>query len=147
MHRPYAYLDTSVLVAAHVAEPWTALTQNWLSAHSGKMWVMSEWAWVECESALAIKVRRGEIDVFQQAQAMSDINTFRDRLTTVVVPLAVDYQRARELCRPAMSGLRAGDALHLAVALRSGVQRLATLDRLLADNAVAHGLLLAIALP
>jgi predicted nucleic acid-binding protein len=42
---------------------------------------------------------------------------------------------------------RAGDALHLATALRLGANQLATLDRVLAANAATQGLTLAIKMP
>ncbi|MEN3365077.1 MAG: hypothetical protein V7606_2351 [Burkholderiales bacterium] len=41
-----------------------------------------------------------------------------------------------------MDGLRAGDALHLSVAIEAGVASFATLDRLLANKTKEAGLLL-----
>jgi predicted nucleic acid-binding protein len=45
-----------------------------------------------------------------------------------------------DLVRDASSGLRAGDALHLAVAREVGARSIATADANLAANAVARGL-------
>ena len=59
-------------------------------------------------------------------------------------PREADHQRTRELCRQAVSVLRAGDALHLAMALRQGASHFATLNQVLAGNAARHGLALAI---
>jgi hypothetical protein len=51
------YVDTSVLVAAHVREPHTDLAQRWFS-EQGSGLLFSMWGLVECDSALAIKRRR-----------------------------------------------------------------------------------------
>ena len=137
------YVDTSVLVAAHVREPHTTLAQSWLAEQSSGF-LISSWALVECDSALAIKRRRGELDAASQAAAVSDIDAFAARFSPLTMPTEADLQHARGFCRIAESGLRAGDALHLAIALRLGANQMATLDTILAKNAVAHGIASAI---
>lgn len=141
-----AYVDTSVLVAAHVREPHTELAQAWLSGQGGDL-LLSTWTLLECESALAIKARRGELDAAGQAQAIEDIEALATRFAPLVGPLDADFQHARVLCRDAASGLRAGDALHLAIALRLGAGALATLDSILASNSAAHGIAPALRVP
>jgi predicted nucleic acid-binding protein len=49
--------------------------------------------------------------------------------------LPAHFQRAAALLLDAAHGLRAGDALHLAVAEAAGVLQMATLDDVLARNA------------
>lgn len=141
------YVDTSVLVAAHTREPHTALAQTWLAEQSGSDLIISTWALVECDSALVIKRRRGELDEAGQMAASADIEHFAKRFAPLVTAQEYDYQRARELCRRAASGLRAGDALHLAVALGLKATHFATLDRVLSDNAVKHGMTVSIPVP
>lgn len=141
------YVDTSVLVAAHSREPHTALAQTWLAGQSGSNLIITTWALVECDSALAIKRRRGELDEASQLASSADIEHFANRFAPLVMAQESDHQRARELCRQANSGLRAGDALHLAVALRLETTQFATLDRVLADNAAKHGMTVSISLP
>jgi uncharacterized protein len=141
------YVDTSVLVAAHTREPHTALAQTWLAEQSGGNLIISTWALIECDSALAIKRRRGELDEGGQIAASRDIDSFASRFAPLVSAQQSDHQHARELCRQAASGLRAGDALHLALALRLSTTHFATLDRVLADNATKHGMSLAITMP
>lgn len=134
------YLDTSVLVAAHTREPQTGPAQQWLASQSGGGLIVSTWTLLECESALAIKWRRGELDDAGKSGASVDIEAFAACFTPWAVPNEADHLRARELCRHAPSGLRAGDALHLALALRLKASHFATLDRVLGNNAAAHGL-------
>ena len=50
------------------------------------------------------------------------------------------FENAARMTRDVASGLRAGDALHLAVALELGVSGLATAHSVLAANAKRHGL-------
>lgn len=138
------YVDTSVLVAAHTREPHTVVAQTWLAGQSGGGLILSTWMLLECESVLAIKLRRGELDAAGQAAASADIDEFAGHFVPCVVPNEADHQRARDLCRHAPSGLRAGDALHLAIAQRLQASHFATLDRTLANNAATHGLILAI---
>jgi len=141
------YVDTSVLVAAHTREPYTDIAQAWLAAQSGSTLLLSTWTLLECDSAMAIKLRRGELDHAGQMAAIADINAFAACFPSFVVPTEADHQRSRELCRHAASGLRAGDSLHLAMALRLNASHFATLDKVLAANAAAHGLALVITLP
>lgn len=141
------YVDTSVLVAAHIREPFTDIAQAWLAAQSAGGLLISTWALVECDSAMAIKVRRGELDAAGQAAAIADIGAFAAHFAPFVVPLDADYLRARALCRHAASGLRAGDSLHLAIARRLEAFHFATLDNILATNAAAHGMATVITLP
>ncbi|NDG38844.1 MAG: PIN domain nuclease [Betaproteobacteria bacterium] len=48
---------------------------------------------------------------------------------------SANFQRAAELVLDAASGLRAGDALHLACAEAAGTKRMASLDDVLSRNA------------
>lgn len=140
------YVDTSVLVAAHTLEPHTALAQAWLAGPPGEL-VLTPWTLLECESALTIKQRRGELDAAGQHAASEDIAAFAACCGPLALIQLEDHQLARQLCRQAASGLRAGDALHLAAALRLQATHLATLDHILARNAAAQGLKLSISLP
>ena len=134
------YVDTSVLVAAHTHEPHTAIAQSWLTEQGGGRLLISTWTLLECDSALSIKRRRGELTAAAHAAAVKEIDAFARHFVPFAVPTEGDHQRARELCRHAASKLRAGDALHLAIALRLGAKVFATLDDVLASNASVHGL-------
>jgi hypothetical protein len=85
-------------------------------------------------------VRRGEIDAESQTAVIAEIDAVAVHFKPLVVPTDADYRSARDLCRHSASRLRAGDALHLALALRLGATHLATLHEILAANAIVHGL-------
>jgi uncharacterized protein len=135
------YLDTSAIVAAHCSEPDTALVQQWLALHSPAEIVASTWMLTETASALSIKERRGEITVFQRQKITVDIAAFASRLGLIEVPVESDFLEAQKLCEAASSRLRAGDGLHLAIALRLKVRCMITLDDVLTNNAITHGLM------
>jgi predicted nucleic acid-binding protein len=62
------------------------------------------------------------------------------RSATILVPAPADYELATRLVENFESGLRAPDALHLAIAQNNDVAALATGDKVLAQAAAALGL-------
>jgi uncharacterized protein len=126
------YIDTSVLVAALTAEAMTAQAQGWLAAQAVTDLVVSEWTLTEVSSALSVKVRTRAISQAERALVMATFNRWvADSLTVLPVTGAHFRTAARFVDQPAL-GLRAGDALHLAVAADCGAT-LHTLDVRLAD--------------
>lgn len=132
------YLDTSLLVTALTAEPDSARVQAWLVKYEAGKLCISDWAVSEFSSALALKLRRGELDAEERARILSNWKiTRRDNLNVVPVPQPA-YDLAARFCDRHELSLRAGDALHLAVASLGG-HSLATLDTIMAKGAVAVG--------
>jgi uncharacterized protein len=135
------YVDTSILVAAHCLEPATGQVQSWLAARRPSELVGCSWLLTEVASALSIKERRGEINRSRHQAISSDILVFLAQCVTLEPPTENDFEVAATFCHNAASRLRAGDALHLAVALRLKTRYIATLDGVLLENALARGLL------
>jgi uncharacterized protein len=125
------YLDTSVLVAAHTAEPRTAEVQAWLQRKKSQTLAISDWVVAEFSAALAKKQRIGEIDAAYRAHALGE---FRRVVLTATEALEVrraTFHLAARFAEDYATGLRAGDALHLAIASEHGAL-LHTLDERLA---------------
>ncbi len=135
------YVDTSILVAAHCSEPETGRVQSWLTARRPSDLVGCSWLLTEVASALSFKERRGEINKSRHHTISSDILAFLSQLVTMEPPTEKDFEVAATFCHNAASHLRAGDALHLAVALRLKARYIVTLDSVLLENALAQGLL------
>lgn len=135
------YVDTSVVVALLTVEPATAAVTNWFAKQSGTL-VSADWCAVELASALSIKQRTRQlraVHVRAAHEAFASLTAGGLRLMPVS---RAAFLRAANLCKPAAEGLRAGDALHLAVALEAGVATLACLDAVMCEGAQRHGLAL-----
>jgi len=137
------YVDTSVVVALLTREPHSAAVTAWFAGAVEPL-VSADWCAVEFASAIAIKQRAGQL---RPAHARAAHAAFDELAAGGLRLLPVSreaFQRAAELSRPHRDGLRAGDALHLAVALEAGAETLAGLDRMMNAGARRLGLRLAI---
>lgn len=133
------YIDTSALVPAFIREPKSEAVLAWIE-NSGERLVVSEWTIAEFSSAAAIKVRTGEVAPAVAKQARARVQDFAQEHCSVVVPERVEFRRAAELAGDADLKLRAGDALHLAIAEASKVQGILCLDEAMGISAKAIGL-------
>lgn len=133
------YCDTSLIVAALTNEPHSERARHWLRSEPAEPLAISAWTLTEVASALAMKHRRGVLDDAALAAVDGIWTEFRSARCSM---LAIDESHFREagvLVNTPPRGLRAADALHLAVALRSGAA-IATFDHDLAESARARGL-------
>jgi predicted nucleic acid-binding protein len=128
------YVDTSVLVALCVNEPKSAAVARWYAGCNEEL-ASAAWCVTEFASALGIKQRTAQITGEQSATAWQ---AFERLCASDLQLLLVDpptFHRAAVLTLDAATGLRAGDALHLAAALDAKAKGMATLDDVLACNA------------
>lgn len=133
------YLDTSVAFALIVPEAGSQRIGRWFSV-SIDLLVSSDWIVTEFASALAIKTRRGEIAAEPARAVWREFETLCGAGLRLLPVGRAAFAAAAQLSRNAGSGLRAGDSLHLAVALEAGVSALATTDAVLEANARKQGL-------
>ena len=82
----------------------------------------------------------GEFDGEQAERIRAAFDRVLGKSLHLLVPTADDFVAAAELLRDAASGLRAGDALHLAVARNRGPMPVLTLDRGLVKAAKRLGI-------
>lgn len=132
-----AYLDTSVIIAAITLEPRTADVQQWL-ANNANLYI-SSWVLTEVASALSIKLRTGAITLGERAASMAHWQRLQEQNVTLLPIDRAHFETAAIFAAQHDLGLRAGDALHLAIAAAHGLA-VATLDQAMAAAAPALGI-------
>lgn len=128
------YVDTSVLVALCTNESKTAAVATWYAQCTEEL-ASAAWCVTEFASALGLKQRTGQLT---QAQAHLAWLQFGRICANDLQLLSVEtstFHTAAELTMDSETGLRAGDALHLACAMQAKAQGIVTLDVVMAKNA------------
>lgn len=128
------YVDTSILVALCTTEPKSDTVDKWHESSSAKM-ISSTWAFTEFSSALSLKVRTNQITEKQSREAWKKFDALCQNDIELMPVEGKVYYSAGILLIDSKSNLRAGDALHLAVAKQFKSRSLATLDKVLGANA------------
>jgi len=128
------YVDTSIFVSLLTREGKTHEVNRWY-ANCNQALATSEWCVTEFASALALKQRTGQLYQSSSDMAWEQFQTLCKRdLTLLPVASAHFYKAAVSVLNTSL-GLRAGDALHLAVALEYKALGVVSLDAGLLKNA------------
>jgi uncharacterized protein len=132
------YVDTSVLLTTLIAEPVTEAVYDCLGAN-GRELVVSDFAAAELASALSRLVRTALLTDADAPARLADFDAWRTAMSLPVDIAASDARLAYIYASRFDLGLRAPDALHLAIARRLDAT-LVTLDRRLATAAREMGI-------
>lgn len=133
------YLDTSVAVSLFCPETTSPAALDWL-AQSNAPLISCDWIRTEFSSALAMKYRLGHLDKKTLKLTQQEFERLIHSGLRLAPVSREMFERAAELASRPESGLRAGDALHLAAAINLGARAIATFDSGLAVNARDSGL-------
>ena len=128
------YVDTSVIVPLLTREPSTDSVTAWF-ANLREAPVSSDWLLTEFASAISIKIRTGQLSSTAARAVHNEFQLLASGGLRLVPVSRTAFKAAADMAQAHIHGLRAGDALHLAVAQETGAKTIATLDGMMAKNA------------
>lgn len=133
------YVDTSVVVALLTVEPKTSDVTTWYAGLRDAP-TSSDWLLTEFSSAISIKQRTGQLSEANAKRVHKEFDLLVAGGLRLAPVSRSAYNQAARMVKPYQHNLRAGDSLHLAVALELGASHMTTLDKILAENAKRKGL-------
>lgn len=128
------YLDTSAIIAALIHEPHSAAIRDWLRDRSANSLFNGHWAVTEVHSALSVRVRSGTLTEADKSQVLDAWQTLLSDSLTIIAIDPSHFARAAVMTNHHSLGIRAGDALHLAVAEQAALT-LITFDKTMSKAA------------
>jgi predicted nucleic acid-binding protein len=110
------YFDTSFLAPLIIPEATSGKVAAFVRRLPAEEFAVSHWTRVEFSSLLAREVRMGGLDVQAAMRADARFEAMVEESFSVLLPNADDFGLAKRYLGRFETRLRAGDALHLAVA-------------------------------
>lgn len=127
------YFDTSFLVPLILPEATSDSIAAFVGGLSTVQFAVSHWTRVEFSSLIAREVRMGGLDVQTATRADARFESMVNESFSVLPPNIDDFGLAKRYLGRFETRLRAGDALHLAIAANHRAEVIYTLDRTLLD--------------
>jgi len=134
------YFDTSFLAPLILREPTSGKVETFLTRQPAGELAISHWTRVEFSSLIAREVRMGGLDRQAALDADAQFEAIVVESFVVLLPNADDFGLCKQFLQRYETGLRAGDALHLAVARNHRAQTIYSLDKTLLKAGKALGL-------
>ena len=134
------YFDTSFLVPLILPEATSDPIEAFFEDLPAEDLAVSHWTRVEFASMLAREVRTGNLEPAAAREAGSRFEAMIEESFIVLLPDRDDFDRAREWLSRFETGLRAGDALHLAIANNRGAAAIHCLDKVMIAAGTTLGL-------
>jgi uncharacterized protein len=125
------YFDTSFLAPLILPEATSDEIAAFFDGLSAEEFTVSQWTRVEFSSLVAREVRMGGLDVRAAARADARFEAMVDASFSVLLPNAADFGLAKRYLSRFETRLRAGDALHLAIAQNHYATGIYSLDKTL----------------
>ena len=123
------YLDTSFIVPLVISEDSSAAVETMiLKVKSGEL-ATSLWTQIELGSLVARKLRMGELSATDAEAVRRELRKILDESFRLLLPTAADFATATKFLDIPKTGLRAGDAFHLAIAANHGARKIWSLDQ------------------
>lgn len=129
------YFDTSFLAPLILQEATsTRIEAKFAKLEPGMLYV-SQWTQVEFASLIAREVRMGGLHAVEADTAMLQFDLLISDSFQILLPDVADYELAKLFIQNYSTKLRAGDALHLALARNRNAKMIFTLDKALLQAA------------
>jgi uncharacterized protein len=125
------YCDTSFLVPLILPEATSDKIAAFVRRLPAEELTVSHWTRVEFSSLIAREVRIGGLDLQAAGRADARFEAMVDESFSLLLPNADDFDLAKRYLGRFETGLRAGDALHLAVANNHRAAAIYSLDKTL----------------
>jgi uncharacterized protein len=134
------YFDTSFLVPLILPEATSDTIAAFVSALPAQQLTVSHWTRVEFSSMIAREVRMGGLDGSAATRADARFDAMVEESFTILLPNADDFGLTKQYLGKFETGLRAGDAFHLAIARNHRASVIYSLDRTLIKAGETLGL-------
>lgn len=123
------YLDTCFIAPLVIAEDSSdAVETQVMKVKPGEL-ATGMWTQIELASLIARKLRMGELSVAAAEEVRRKFTQILTEFFHMLVPTATDFATAAKFLEIPKTGLRAGDAFHLAIAANGGAKKILTLDQ------------------
>ena len=123
------YLDTSIIVPLVITEDSSAVVEAMiLKVKPGEL-ATSLWTQIELGSFVARKLRMGELSAADAEAVRRELRKILDESFRLLSPTAADFATATKFLDIPKTGLRAGDAFHLAIAANHDAKKIWSLDQ------------------